>query len=269
MAARARRPGDWSRTTAHRDMRAWARRNWRFLAIPGAPIALEIAFNEWAEPSTFLRGFLDGFIVATWMATVFVIAAVSSGSWPKLWGAAGETFTADEFARTRRRKQGWRIFHGLRIGGIDIDHIAVGPGGILAIESKFVSSGRWRLTETGIAGAIKDPLMQARISRQKADAFLRVSTTGGQLPVDVLAVLVVWGPGCPSIPGGHAEVEGVHVFSGEDQRAWRRWLDIDRVRPQLVERAAESLQRFASGARSLDRDARRAAPRRLLSKSVG
>jgi hypothetical protein len=225
--------------------------------------------TSWRSRRRSFRGFLDGFVVATWLATVFVIAAVNSGSWPKLWGAAGETFTADEFARTRRRKQGWRIFHGLRIGGIEIDHIAVGPGGILAVETKFVSSGRWRLTATGIAGAIGDPLKQTRISREKAQTFLRVSTTGGQLPVDVIAVLVVWGPGSPPIPGGHAELEGVHVFSGNDERTWRRWLDVDRVQPQLADQAAESLERFASGARSRVRDAPRTEPRRLMSKSVG
>jgi hypothetical protein len=226
-------------------MRAWLRKNWSLSAGLAALLIGVAALNATIQPSSFLRGLVDGVAVAGFASVVLVVSAVASGSWPRLWGAAGETSTAEEFTRRRRVRQGWRIFHGLNIGGHDIDHVAVGPGGVLAIETKFVASGTWRVTANGsLAGPLCEPLKQARISAWKTSSFLG-STTGGRLDLDVAAVLIVWGPGCPELRDGHEQLEGVDVFSGRYQRTWRAWLDDARLSDEVRRQVVQSFATYA------------------------
>src|SRR4051812_2279084 len=110
MAGTQRRPGHWARRSAHAEMRAWLRRNWALSAQVAAALVGAAALNEVIQASSFVRGFVDGVAVAGFVCVALVLSAVGSGSWGRLWGAAGETWTAEEFTRRRRVRQGWRIF---------------------------------------------------------------------------------------------------------------------------------------------------------------
>jgi hypothetical protein len=52
------------------------------------------------------------------------------------WGAAGERWTADELGRLN---SDWRVYHDLPDGTGNWDHVAVGPTGVFAIDSKSLS----------------------------------------------------------------------------------------------------------------------------------
>jgi hypothetical protein len=51
-------------------------------------------------------------------------------------GAAGEQWTADELAKLNSQ---WRVYHDIPEGSGNWDHIAVGPPGVFAIDSKSLS----------------------------------------------------------------------------------------------------------------------------------
>lgn len=99
----------------------------------------------------------------------------------ELWerGAEGEVATANELNKLDRNV--WTVFHDVRWPGrkrANIDHIAVGPGGVFVIDSKH-----W----TGALAVSGDELRVNGRSREKAvagaaDAALAVTSVLGQLP---------------------------------------------------------------------------------------
>ncbi len=65
-------------------------------------------------------------------------------------GLEGEERTARELRRLRRL--GWRVVHNLQFAYGDVDHIAIGPGGVAVIESKAGNADwQWHV-DHGIPG---------------------------------------------------------------------------------------------------------------------
>ena len=89
--------------------------------------------------------FILGYLIATFLCAVLYIAIVFTGAANYLTGALAERWTKNEFAVLR---SAWRIFanvpfsvgFGERSYEVDVDHIVVGPYGVLVIETKFSSS---------------------------------------------------------------------------------------------------------------------------------
>jgi hypothetical protein len=105
-----------------------------------------------------------------------------SDSWRK--GALGEQWTADEL----KRRKNWTVFHGLRMGPGDIDHVAVSEDGVFVFETKFTTHP-WRLRGDALQGAVADHL--ASVARRA----WRVTGHLGRVGVSLVTpVLVVWGP---------------------------------------------------------------------------
>jgi hypothetical protein len=119
--------------------------------------------------------------------------------------AAGERRTARLLAPLERR--GWAVLHDLAIPGTqaNIDHLAIGPGGVLVIDSKQYR-GRLQLDRDGmvwhgrhlLVSALRKVLWQA----DQADEVLGVAD------IQVAAVVAVHGA---SIPGGCLQADGVTV----------------------------------------------------------
>ena len=254
--SKPQRPGRWARDRARENIAAWARINWRAVVAVGAVFAFEAVVVQFVGPPPLVHGMLLGAIAMLLVGVLALTAVVGSGSHSKVLGIAGEGFTASEFERLARRRQGWRVFHGLVIGEHEIDHVAIGPGGVLAIETKFVGTGTWQVTADGLAGQFGDPLAQARRSRDKVKLLLNVSAYGERLSVDVHTVLIAWGPGAPTIEAGHATVGGVELFSGRHEDAWREWLDVHRLDKDTMKRATACVEAFL--VRSLTSRAERA-----------
>lgn len=83
----------------------------------------------------FAVGLADATVV--WMLALWVIEATGSTTWRL--GAEGEQWTAEELAKLGRE---WQTVHAVGIGSGDVDHVATGPGGVFALETKR-TSGRW------------------------------------------------------------------------------------------------------------------------------
>jgi hypothetical protein len=85
-------------------------------------------------------------------------------------GEKGERRVSEVLQKIRGRR--WITLDDLALGGVNIDHVVVGPGGIFAIETKAYSVFGNGLAGIGADGALylsgkpalKDPLKQARAS---------------------------------------------------------------------------------------------------------
>lgn len=116
------------------------------------------------------------------------------------------------------RKRGWRVSGDASV--------AVGPGGVLVLET------RWRSHPTAddLAWAA------AHVRRTRRDVAARVRPAVGDAPV--IPVMVLWGEGDDELPTG---IDGVAVVRGRDLGAWLAELPADLLAPSRVETAWATL----------------------------
>lgn len=188
------------------------------------------------------RGAVVGAAVASglWLATV--IAVIFSGATTRYAGATAEEWTAIELRRLRR--EGWRLVNGLKVRGeYDVDHVVVGPGGALVVETKW-SADVWPMT-AGHGGFMSDRLVDAaRAARRNAGD---VSTLlRGELGARAIRPLVVvWSPGQPLDGPEARDLEGVTVVRGGALRQWLEKLEPGSLDPAAVVRAWSQLDKQA------------------------
>jgi hypothetical protein len=205
-------------------------------------LALVVIFATQRSP--FVQGVFVGAVVVFWIGLVWVGVLIGSGQLRHFWGRSGERATAQELASKRLRRAGWSVAHGLVVRGHEIDHVAVGPGGVIAIETKWVTGERWTVERGTLRGPIRDPILQVRRSAARVGELLR-SSTGGRHDVDVIPVLMVWGPGSPVVSPETREVGGVPIFTGRTIDDFRSWLSQDRLERSKAEAIASDLAAFA------------------------
>jgi hypothetical protein len=120
-------------------------------------------------------------------------------------GAAGERRTARLLTHLERR--GWAVLHDLAIPGspANIDHLVIGPGGVLAIDSKQYR-GRLQLDGYGLVWhgrhLLVSTLRTVLWEADQADEVLGIAD------IDVAAIVAVHGA---SVPWGHLQAEWVTV----------------------------------------------------------
>jgi hypothetical protein len=120
-------------------------------------------------------------------------------------GASGERRTARLLAPLERR--GWVVLHDLAIHGspANIDHLVIGPGGVLVIDSKRYR-GRLRLDSYGMLWhgrhLLVSTLRRVRWEADQADEILGIAD------VDVRAIVAVHGA---SVPWGRVDADGTTV----------------------------------------------------------
>jgi hypothetical protein len=120
-------------------------------------------------------------------------------------GADGERRTARLLSRLEQR--GWVVLHDLAVPGsrANIDHLAIGPGGVVVIDSKQYR-GRLQFDPSGLLWHGRHLLtMTLRTARWEADQADEVL---GVADVDVDAIVAVHGA---SVPWGRVVVSGVTV----------------------------------------------------------
>jgi Nuclease-related domain len=120
-------------------------------------------------------------------------------------GAAGERRTARLLAPLEHR--GWAVLHDLAIPGsaANIDHLVIGPGGVLAIDSKQYR-GRLRADRDGMVWHGRHLLVSAlRTTLWEADQADEVL---GIADLQIAAIVAVHDA---SVPWGLLEAEGVTV----------------------------------------------------------
>lgn len=199
------RAGRWSRRKAERLRYEWAKRNWRLLMLVfsagavGGLLALLLPL-----PS---GQFLCGVLMASGAWAAAGMVQTFSGAAPATMGHTAEQWTATDLASLRRR--GWRIAHGVRLrAGADIDHVALGCGGLLVVETKWRSDG-WssRLADEQVNRAV------AQVKRNARDLRLMLPTVQ-----PVTAVVVLWGRPAPGEP--LRLVDGVPVVPAASLTRW-------------------------------------------------
>lgn len=128
-------------------------------------------------------------------------------------GGAGESFTREVLDG---RKFGWPVVDDVPMEHRNIDHVAVSPRAVLAVETKFVGAGRqWA----------RDPHRDAAMdgARSSARSVRSVLRSRGITDMPVEPVLILWGPGGAQLEADWAIVDGVHVVRGVAAvDEWRR-----------------------------------------------
>lgn len=108
------------------------------------------------------REFTAGVVLTTAASMYVHFVVVVSGSTHLLMGDLGEQWSREELEGLQRG--GWRIIHRVLFRRADdIDHVAIGPGGVVVIETKW-SSADWKSPRQSdrIADAVRQVTRHAR-----------------------------------------------------------------------------------------------------------
>jgi hypothetical protein len=173
----------------------------------------------WRAAAVLAAGLLAGLLAAhltPYHAPPAVVAATAGLAWglrfrpspdTRAWrrGANGERRTARLLIPLERH--GWAVLHDLAIPGspANIDHMVIGPGGVLVIDSKQYR-GRLRLDSYGMLRhghhLLVSTLRKTRWEADRADEVLGIADL--QIP----AIVAVHGA---SVPWGRVQADGVTV----------------------------------------------------------
>ena len=212
-----------------------------FLALTVAAVAFVVAVGALlrltGHPlSSIVYGFLLGGAVASVLWAAWHTVTSLDGSWAWRIGAEAERWTSDALGRLGPR---WRfqynmIFYGGKIDNktwvSDIDCVATGPGGVLAVSTKWTSD-RWDLSNPTDEWLLAAAGQAARNADRLAGPLRQVV---GNPPIR--PVVVCWGPELKPIDGVTSKVrqngaEVVIVYGGQSPE-WLRAFDGERLTDQ-------------------------------------
>ncbi len=176
---------------------------------------LATAFVAKIAPNVFLRGAVVGagvvFVFGGLAFTVFLF----TGSGPRTMGAIAETWTSSELRPLR--KHGWKLIDHVYYRYADVDHLPVGPGGAIVVESKW-SARVWMTLAS-------DPDFSRHLARVQRSAHdVRLATPQLRREGSGRPVLFLWGGGQTSgrQPAEPTNVDGVDVVYGvAAAKLWR------------------------------------------------
>jgi hypothetical protein len=168
-------------------------------------------------PGDFQRGLLVGASVVAIFGAVAALTVQATGTAAISMGATAEQWTASELRLLRRA--GWHIINHVALQRWDIDHVLIGPGGVIAVETKWSGAG-WRLDPP--TTRVRDAAAQVRSNARD----LRLWHPLRSLGIDsVTAVVFLWGgarPGADEKPSSPVQIDGVDVIYGvRAAKAWR------------------------------------------------
>lgn len=170
--------------------------------------ALVILVVPWGPETP--RAFGAGVLAASYVWMVFLVIVVRTYS--ATVGEWGESFTRDLLGG---RGFVWPVVDDVALERGNVDHVAVSPSSVLAIETKFLGGSRqWE------SDAFRNAAMWSASSG--ARSVRSILRSKGVVGLEVQPVLMLWGPGAPTIPRGWTEVDGVHVVQGSNPEAWRQ-----------------------------------------------
>jgi hypothetical protein len=142
-------------------------------------------------------------------------------------GADGEEAVAEQLARLDGR--GWRFLHAVPVGkgDSDIDHVAIGPGGVFTLNTKNHRGRRVTVYERAfyVDGGKQDYLRNSRHEGQRAARLLTAACGSAVAVVPLIVVL------CDSLTVKQQPID-VQVVG---RRNIARWLD---DRPILLDAGA-------------------------------
>lgn len=233
----AARTGSSATEFSRRRVDAYLRRRWAWLGlivlfVSSCTIALWFVLPG----SDAVRGFGAGVFVAGGVGAMYHWTVLASGAANVSVGGAAEEWTSLDLRRLRRR--GWRTLdHLILRPPHDIDHVAIGPDGVIVVETK------WRSVATDLerhSDWLEAATRQVRRNERDLAGFLG---WGAHADARITPLLVVWGPEITQRGDGPLEgPNGVNVIAGEHLRtalgdlgeAHLDHADIDRIYAKLA-----------------------------------
>lgn len=178
-----RRAGRQARQLVSDEWRQERRRFARLLvqAVGGLLVVVVCvtAFAWWMGVDRFVLGLLIGVGVASVPLLVQQLKIIT-GIAPRQMGADAERWTAQELGKLDPKR--WKVFHDVPVPWGNVDDVAVGPGRVYAIETKWATAkGRFR---DGFA---------KQAARQAEQLASELSSRGVDRPV--VPLVVIWGNG--------------------------------------------------------------------------
>lgn len=221
--------------------RSWRGRNRTVFVVLGllcgSVIVSSIAAARHWPGIAWTSGLFGGAALA-----VFVIAWISPPGWIENWqsGAWGEQATAKALAPLE--KAGWIVLHDLEAGRGNVDHIAVGPGGVFLLDSKRLG-GSVHVDNNGVTvRRLDDPdlsyqhpgsahlLSLARRTHERVFATSRLRTW-------VTPVMVIWA----EFPQETAELDRCTYVHGDRLADWLRSRP-QAIAPSRVDQIAQAVE---------------------------
>ena len=205
-----RRAGSFARAQVVQIRRDFIKRAWWVIIMPllGAFVAwpLVLLLPLWC------REFALGIILTSGVWGSIMVVVTLSGTTPRAMGAMGEEWTARELRRLRGRR--WYLANGLLLRpASDVDHVVIGPGGVLVVETKYSSDG-WHREGKFSEGWVQRAIGQAKRNQKDVASILRPAVASEH----VKPVVVLWGGAAES--ARVSEDEGVTIVPGIELRKW-------------------------------------------------
>lgn len=204
------RAGTSAAEFASRRIDAFLRRRWQPMAIVAVG-SLAFAAAVWflLPGSDGARGFATGAFLAAMGAALYHWAVLASGAAGTSMGQAAEEWTSSDLRRLRRN--GWQTLdHLILRPPADIDHVAIGPDGVIVIETK------WRSIRTDLSRPsawLNEATSQVRRSERDLAGHLGWGAHGD---ARITPLLVVWGPEITQVGDEPlAGPNGVNVVAGQ------------------------------------------------------
>lgn len=240
------RVGRYARKVAWDQVKSFVQPNWKSLMVPlflpvGSALLLSLRMKG------IKRWIFVGAMGASgpWIVAILIILFTGVGN--TLMGIEGENFTAEVLRKFQ--PYGWILVNGIKIKRkADIDHVLVGPAGLLVIESKW-SHNRWpsdTQDQTFMAGVLKRAVSQALRNRDDIEWRFGKDLRGAT----VRAVCVLWSSEYSADDQLWFEYQGVLVVRGSALDAWLKSLSEVSLDQSGVERVLKVIEHQA-----LSRDA--------------
>ena len=193
--------------------------------------------------------FVYGFLLASFLAVVAYVAIIFSGAASHLSGAHAENWTREVFGALGK---GWTQFSNVpfSVGWgeeswvVDVDHIVVGPYGVLVVETKY-SSSPIDLNAAQLEQRCRDAIVQVQDNAARVRALLfqvRVN-------VPIRPTVVFWGRQVKAPKAGIRRVEGniekIRILHGGGAKDWRpRLLEKVLLTPQEVQLISQKIETY-------------------------
>lgn len=209
--------------------------------VPVSVLGISAVQKAWfGHPLTAsIMGFLlgAGMVSVSWM--MWTLSLSVDGSAPWRIGADAEQWTANEL---HRLGASWQIEHNVPFpenGYVgDVDHIACGPYGVLAVETKWTRStvdlGAKRLPKE-VDRAVK----QAEANAGRVRGLLRRVAD-----VNVIPLVVFWGQEVKAPPELVRREGRVRIVAGKQGALWRPLLDRQHLDPEMVAQLSTRVHRW-------------------------
>lgn len=231
------RAGWSSRVSVRERHREVLREQWRFLAGFALAVVACFAVASLFASGPLQRGFILGSGVTIAGSLVVAFVVLVGGTGPLMMGELAEQWTAQELRPFR--EHGWRLVNHFGLGYGDHDHVLVGPGGVVLVETKW-SATPWTLD--GRDQFFRHAVEQTRANAKQLEGWHGLAQFGRP---QVEPVLVLWGRARRKLgdqpPRRHPS--GVLVLGGDQLQDWLLRRGRDRLDAEQVDGIWAQVQR--------------------------